>query len=189
MNKILFFLLLHTVAYCSPLVEVRGGYFNFSNEKLRKIYKNGGLDLQLSGSFPICPYLDIYGSVEYAERSGYSLGAHERTRIQLLPISLGIKPVLPIWCGLDLYANVGPRYFFVNQKNYSQYVDKRVHQDGLGGFVGAGILWDVFCGFTLDAFAEYSFRQLHFYPFKDNVQGHTIEIGGYCVGLGLGYAF
>ncbi|MCX6989363.1 MAG: hypothetical protein NTZ52_07730 [Chlamydiae bacterium] len=40
---------------------------------MRKIYTDGGLDLQLSGSYPICRGLDFYTSNEYLEKSGKSL--------------------------------------------------------------------------------------------------------------------
>ena len=173
MNKVLFFLLITASAYCSPLLEVKGGYFNFSNSKLRKIYTGGGLDLQLAVSYEIDPIWNVYASAEYAQRSGNSLGAHERTRIELYPLSVGIKPTICLHPNFSFYGNVGPRYFFVNQRNYSEFVDKRVHQNGLGGFVGVG----------------YSFRRLHFYPFKTYVTGHTIEVGGYTFGLGAGYSF
>lgn len=189
MNKVLFFLLITASAYCSSILEVKGGYFNFSNSKLRKIYTGGGLDLQLAVSYEVDPIWNVYAAVEYAQRSGYSLGAHERTRIELYPISVGLKPVICLHPNFSFYGNVGPRYFFVNQMNYSQFVDKRVHQNGLGGFVGIGLLSNFFRCVTVDLFAEYSFRRLHFYPFKTFVQGHSIEVGGYTVGLGVGYSF
>lgn len=189
MYKVLFFLLMSSVAYCSPLLEVKVGYFNFTNYHLRKIYKSGGCDVQLAGTYPLWSIWNIYGAVEYAERSGHSLGGHEKTRIRVFPISLGIKAVIPFCDCVDLYGTIGPRYFFVRQRNHSDYVDKRVHQNGVGGFVGAGILYDFYDCLKLDLFGEYSFRKLHFSHHKSRVQGHDLDVSGYCVGLGLGYTF
>lgn len=72
-----------------PVLEVKGGYFFFSDAKMRKIYDRGGLDLQLSGSYPLRRWVQIYGSVEYLERHGKSLEGDQKARIWEIPLSLG----------------------------------------------------------------------------------------------------
>jgi hypothetical protein len=64
-----------------PMIEVKGGYFFFSSPTMRKIYDQGGADVQISGSYPLWRWLQIYGSVEWLERHGRTLGAHEKVRI------------------------------------------------------------------------------------------------------------
>src|SRR6201998_4169062 len=86
--KILFWSLLAISASCNecvqelppcsfsrPLLEVKAGYFFFSNSKIRKIYDKGGLDIQLCASYPFWNLtsrwaLNAYGAVEYLQRSG-----------------------------------------------------------------------------------------------------------------------
>ena len=101
------------------LLEVKGGYFFFSEHKLREIYNKGGEDIQLSFSYAFLRKLQLYGSVEYLERHGRSLNSHQRTRIREIPISLGLKAVFPIHSKIDYYFTLGPRYFFVHIKNKS----------------------------------------------------------------------
>ena len=50
------------------ILELKGGYFFFTDSKMRKVYDKGGVDLQLSGSYPIWKWIQIYGSVEYLAR-------------------------------------------------------------------------------------------------------------------------
>src|SRR3990172_7873126 len=94
-----------------PVLEFKGGYFFFSDAKMRKVFDHGGLDVQVSGSYPIWRWLQIYGSVEYLTRHGRSLGGHEKTRIWEVPLSLGMKPVITIRPKVQYYLTIGPRYF------------------------------------------------------------------------------
>lgn len=171
-----------------PIAEFKAGYFFFADSKMRKVYNKGGYDLQIAGSFPIWNCFQLYGSAEYLECCGRSLGDHQKTRIWEVPLSLGLKAIIPITCQLQYYITVGPRYFFVRQHNESQYVPKNIKRNGIGGFVGTGFNYE-YCGFVLDIFGEYSYRRIHFSNAKINVTGHSVQVGGFVFGAGLGYAF
>ena len=103
------------------VVEAKVGYFFFSDPKMRKIYTSGGIDLQLSGSFTVWEWLQIYGSVEYLSKQGRSLNSHQKTTIWEVPLSLGLKPVFKVSSIIDYYFAIGPRYFFVRQHNHSNF--------------------------------------------------------------------
>ena len=80
-----------------PTIEFKTGYFFFADDKMRKVYHEGGLDLQIAGSYPLWRWLQIYGSVEYIEKHGRSLHGHEKAKIREYPISLGLKPQLLLY--------------------------------------------------------------------------------------------
>ncbi|MBI2743779.1 MAG: hypothetical protein HYX48_07685 [Chlamydiales bacterium] len=172
-----------------PLVEAKVGYFFFADSKMRKIYDRGGLDLQLSGSYPVWRWLQVYGSIEYLERHGRSLNDHQRTSIWEIPLSLGLKPVLKICPQVHAYFTVGPRYFFVHQDNTSSYVDRDVNSNGLGGFVNTGFNFFPIPHLLLDVFGEYSYKRIHAHSSKRNVYTREIQVGGFAFGVGIGYAF
>ena len=172
-----------------PLFEVKAGYFFFSDATMSKVYDQGGLDVQLSGSYPVWRWLQIYGSAEYQTRSGHSLGDHQRTRIWEVPLSLGLKPVFMICKTVHYYITIGPRYSFVHQHNSSDFVDKTVSNSGLGGFLNTGFNFFPIEHFLIDTFFEYSYVKIHFHPHKTNVFGKAAQVGGFTFGAGLGYAF
>lgn len=172
-----------------PLIEAKVGYFFFSDSKMQKVYDEGGIDLQLSGSYPIWRWLQIYGSVEYLQRHGHSRHGHEKTSIWEVPLSLGLKPVYKITPKVHYYATIGPRYFFVHVHNHSHYVDKHLSENGCGGFVNTGFNFFPMKNFVVDIFGEYSYKKLHFHAHKKNVVGETAQVGGFTFGVGLGYAF
>lgn len=171
-----------------PLVEAKVGYFFFSDSTMSKIYNSGGLDLQLSGSYPMWEWLHLYGSLEYLEKKGKSLNSYQNTSIWEIPISIGIKPTIAISSHGSYYFSVGPRYFYVHQHNQSSYVQKGYGHNTVGCFVNTGfncILWN---HFLLDLFGEYSYGQVHISS-SNQVYGQKVQIGGFSFGGGLGYAF
>jgi len=172
-----------------PMLAVKAGYFFFSNPKMRKIYDRGGLDLQLCMSYPIQKWLQIYSSFEYMERHGNSLNGGEKTRIWEIPLSLGMKPVFVINSKVQYYFTLGPRYFFMHQHNTSIYVDKKVVDNNIGGFVNTGFQFILHRHLLIDFFGEYSFVWLRAHHSKAYVYKKTMQAGGFTFGASLGHAF
>lgn len=177
------------VAECKPLFEAKAGYFFFTDSTLKKIYNDGGLDLQISESYPVWEWLHLYGSVEYATRNGHSLGQHQKTTFQQVPLSFGLKPVFKITNRADYYFTLGPRYSFAWSRNSSSFVDHRVSGNGIGFFANTGLLFTFKTHLTVDLFGEYSHVPIHFHVAKENVIGHRKNVGGWTLGGGLGWSF
>ena len=172
------------------LLEVKGGYFFFTESKMRSVYDEGGLDVQVALSGRIWKAIHLYGAAEYIERSGRSLNDHQETSIQLIPLSFGVKPTFSLTKGVDFYLNLGPRYFIIHQHNKSDYVNTVVNQNGLGGFAGTGFYFRPNKHLVFDAYAEYSYFTRKFSTFeKANMDSRDIDLGGFAFGGGIGYAF
>lgn len=170
------------------MIEVKGGYFFFSSRTMRKIYDEGGADVQISGSYPLWKWLQIYGSVEWLERHGRTLGAHEKVSIWEIPLSLGLKPVIVITPKMHYYFTLGPRYFFVHV-HASSHLGNNTNQNGLGGFVNTGLNFFPIPHFVVDVFGEFSYKRMRFPSAKHRVHGQKAQVGGFLLGVGLGYAF
>ena len=171
-----------------PMIEVKGGYFFFSSRTMRKIYDEGGADVQISGSYPLWKWLQIYGSVEWLERHGRTLGAHEKVSIWEIPLSLGLKPVIVITPKMHYYFTLGPRYFFVHV-HASSHLGNNTNQNGLGGFVNTGLNFFPIPHLVVDVFGEFSYKRMRFTSAKHHVHGQKAQVGGFLLGVGLGYAF
>lgn len=175
-------------------VEIKAGYFFFSDSQMRKIYDKGGLDVQLSTSYSLLNYnkrwvLDLYGAVEYFERSGKSLNSHQKTSLWSIPVNMGIRPLYVINDNVQWYLGFGPRYFYIHQHNHSSYVNKNGSRNGLGFFLNTGFNYMVSKSFVIDAFGEYSYGKTRFHLKKSGVYTKTTQIGGFTFGLGFGYKF
>ena len=172
-----------------PLVEVKAGYFSFTDGSMRQVYDQGGLDLQLSGSYPLYKIFQVYASAEWLEKSGRSLNGYQGTSIRETPLSLGLKTVFPITTRVEYYFTLGPRYFFVSAHNNSAYVPHDMNADGLGGFANTGFLYNIGKHFTIDLFGEYSYARLAFQSNQAETQAYKVQVGGLVLGAGLGYSF
>lgn len=174
-----------------PYIDAKVGYFFFSSSTMDRVYPQGGLDLQLSGGYPIVQYLRVYGSGEYFRKSGHSLNGDQKTSIWNVPLSIGLQPVVRIPSSLpvDFYFTIGPRYIFSWVHNDSAFVSSRMKANGLGGFINAGFQIKYGCHFIMDFFGEYSYARLSYKSTVANSQGNRVQVGGFTFGGGIGYAF
>ena len=170
-------------------LEFKAGYYLFADSTMRKVYSSGGYDLQISGAYPICDWLEVYGSVEYFNCKGKSLNEHQSTTFYGIPVSLGLKPIFNIAPGVKYYFAIGPRYFYLHQHNDSEYVDKNLSHNAFGGFVNTGFNFCIDPNIFIDIFAEYSYAKTRFHSSKLDVYTENIQVGGYVFGAGIGYAF
>ena len=170
------------------ILEVRFSYFRPSSELLRKIYDNGGINYELTASLPVWRRLNIWEAVDYFSKDGRSLGGHQKTEIRIIPLTLGLKYIYDIK-KFSLYGGLGFRYFFVHVKNHSESVDRSISENGLGGVVEAGIMYQFLKHWVADVFGSYSFKELHTHTSRDNVKTHSLEVGGWNVGGGIGCKF
>ncbi len=187
--RILLFLVAAISAYCSSPIEAKAGYFFFLNPTMQKIYDGDGIDLQLSGSYPIRRDLHFYASLEYLEKFGHSLNGGQATHLQVAPISIGLKPIYPLTRFTDFYLTAGPRYFIVRVHNDSPYVDNDLRSDGWGGFANIGFLSELYRGLTINLFSEWSYGKVLFNSTIPNVEVTNIQLTGITFGGGLGYTF
>ncbi len=174
---------------CKPSVELKTGYFFFADEKMRSVYNDGGLDLQLSSSFPIWKWLQIYTSIEYLQKQGHALSTHQKTNIWQVPVTVGLKACMKMTPTTSYYLTLAPRYFYMHVQNSSCFVDKNLHKNGVGAFVGTGFTITACTHFLIEIFGEYSYQKAHFHSAKTNVYSRNIQVGGLVFGAGLGYAF
>lgn len=172
-----------------PKVEAKIGYFFFSNSKMRKVFNRGGIDLQFNSTYPACKNFQIYGSVEYLEKHGKSLGGHQSTEIWAVPFSLGLKYQTSLCHNVSGYFTLGPRYFYIHVHNLSSYVDRNMQKTGLGFFANAGVNYFICNNLLIDLFGEYSYGRFHFHSSKKNTYEQTTQIGGFVIGGGLEYFF
>lgn len=163
-------------------------YFRPNSSVLRTIYSSAWVKYDLMLLHPIWENIYATESVSYTMKHGRSLGGHQRTRMWIVPISLGIN-YLYAWDDFDFYVGVGPRYFFINIKNNSNFVERHDSKSGLGGFAAAGVNYHFCNGFLFDLFVDYSYKRFDFHKDRERVQRESLQVGGLSIGGGIGYRF
>jgi len=166
----------------SSYIEGKLGYYNFYNKTLRDVYKDGGLNYQISGAYELNKTFNLYSSIEYVYRHGYSLNAHQKTEFRQLAYSLApeVNFLKHFWFSARL--SVGPKLFHVHIKNHSNYVPKSCIKNIFGGFIELALDKTFSNHLLISIFGNTSLGSL-------KAQGHTTSINSYTVGGGVGYKF
>lgn len=179
-------------------VEVKAGYFFFTDTPMKTVYDQSGVDIQITGTYPVLSGklyetapadIRLYGSIEYIYKSGHSIGLHQKTSITEIPLSVGLQPIFLICCKPEIryYATIGPRYIHAFVDNHSNYVPRNMTANTLGMFVNTGFTFN-YNHFLFNIFGEYSYAKVRFNPHASGTYTKRTQIGGVSVGAGVGYS-
>ena len=145
-------------------VEGRVAYYHPSSSKVRRIYGDGWADYQLEISKGIFCDWRIWAGVSGFSKKGDSIGYyHDDTRLQLIPISLGVKYYFPFCDDFKVFVGGGACYSLLRIKDDSDYVHRHTHKNDWGGVIQAGLnyyVWD--CAYV-SLFADYLFQEFDFH--------------------------
>jgi outer membrane protein W len=155
------------------------GYFRPADHLIREIYPRGvALEVQLRRQ--LVPYIEGWVNANYFVKRGQSLGLHEKTRLQILPLSIGLNVHRCIAEKFTPYIGLGATYTMLKTFDQASSLTKRHHRYRFGGVAKSGILYSVNQEFFFSAFADYYYTKVS--------NGHgNIDIGGLRTGLGLGF--
>lgn len=178
------------------LLEFKGAYFKPTGDRFKHIYKGGALyGPELTVQLSDC-YENLYGffSVDYYSKKGHSIGLATPTKINLLPIGVGLKYFFPIcWCyDIDFYVGLGFQPVRVHTHDLSPYVIPKITKWALGGIAKGGVYINFACNFFLDLFIDYSFARVSSQRTQaptEHIVPHKASVGGVIFGAGIGYRF
>lgn len=190
---LVFISLCTTSASLSAHFKLEGGasYFYPTSDTIRDIY-GGGVNYHLTWSESLAKHWDLWAGINYFEKWGRSKGAHQRTQIEILPISLGVKLLIPTqWRKLpvDMYVNGGLKYYFLRIHDHSHYVHQNNNKNGLGGVVGVGSYLHLTEHFFLNVLIDYSFKTFHDFDHNPATHSNSLNVGGVDFGAGIGMQF
>lgn len=162
-------------------IQFRVGHFRPSSHLFRNIYHNGGIEYEGELNYEYVPNNTLWLNINSFERKGVTEN-DEETKIQLHPVSGGIKQLIPFSSYMNFYIGLGSCCTFMQVKGKSLFLDEREHKHSWG-FVGkSGIMLLLSKSFFVDLFADYYYTQITFDEQKRN-------LGGLRAGIGVGLLF
>lgn len=192
---------------CGPLdiaIETRVAYYRPSSGKVRRIYGDGWTDYQLEVSKGFCRDWRIWAGVNGFSRNGNSIGFHNRTTLQLVPVNFGVKyfpPFFPMCKEVKFFIGAAACYSFLNIKDHSEYILHHTHKTGWGGLIQAGINYYFWEGAYVSLFADGYFQEFGFHNSyvssgsglddsrsSEDVRKH-LDMSGFKIGVSIGYNF
>jgi len=175
---------------CFYVEALPGYYYPIKEKRLREIYGQGWFSGQLDMGWFFCRKLALFLRGGASWDSGESTVLENKTRIVIGNITLGLKFVVPVCRCIQYYVGGGGRAFFLRVKNNSDFVQRKVSSNKIGGaFVTGFWFFPSKCRpVFLDLFFDYSFYDFHF---KSSVasERNNLDVSGPTVGLGIGYKF
>lgn len=190
---------------CDPFdfaVEARVAYYHPSSSKVRRIYGDGWADYQLEISKGVFCDWRIWAGVSGFSREGDSIGFHDHTRLQLIPLSFGVKYFFPCWDDCKLYLGGAACYSFLRINDDSDYIRRHTHKNDWGGLIQAGLTYNFWDCAYVSFFVDYFFQEFRFHDshrssgdsygsFYDGgyIERTNLDMSGYKLGVGLGYTF
>lgn len=192
-------------------LEVRGAYFQPSSKQFRKVYSSCVLDYQVTAAKRLHRFCEVWGEFDWAIKKGSSrehvgdyYGFKDESKLSLMPISLGLKLIYPIFSCVDIYVGAGASYSILRIKNrckedYSYYgfsyspFKKELYKYGFGGLFKAGIEFAMSDSTYLDFFADYYSQRFKFSSREDesgrSIFKHHLDCSGFKFGAGFGVYF
>lgn len=181
------------------ILEIKAAYFLPTDAAFKDIYPKGGglygieLTMQLSKQLASDSNWRIFGSFDYFQKTGKSIGLGDSTKIKLIPLAVGLKYFIPCTDFIDFYAGLGFQPVNVRTENCSQFVVKNQSLWGFGGIAKMGTNFYIAQKFTIDIFINYSFVKVGSSECKDQnsscLESIKANIGATIFGAGIGCNF
>lgn len=191
-------------------LEVRGAYYYLPNKSIEKVYTSNWLDYQVEVAKRIHPFVEVWGGMCWANKHGhtrrkygpYSYAFEDKTKMSVLPVSLGLKAVYPLFPYVDVYMGAGVSYSFLRIKNFCKehYSDwglshspfkKAIYKNQFGGVFKLGFQVAMSTTTFLDFFVDYYLQRFHLSHKVDSrdIFRRNVDCSGFKFGAGFGVYF
>ncbi len=177
---------------CNPTkwsFQARGAAFLPLQSEIRKIYGSALPTVELETSYPLaqwseCNQLLLFLNAGWTFQTGKTIGFGYYTRLNMVPLSLGIEYQWNLCRNLDFYIGAAPTYSFLWIEDKDGFSKKRIHSAQFGATSKTGFRFTFNTNFFLDVFGDFFYTP--FGRMHDSIQSFNGNITGFFVGAGLG---
>ncbi len=166
----------------STQIDFRIAGFIPNSDLFRDIYGTINPSYQLEAACNVKKGLNAWGNFSYFNAHGNSIPFHNKTRLQMLPISAGLKYVHVLHCCFDIYAGAGLCYTWLKEKNKLCLSNSA---SNFGGIFKLGIIKNCEC-LRFSLFSDY---QLQNFKIKKSMCNKKVNANGLLLGGAIGISF
>ncbi|MBS0604520.1 MAG: hypothetical protein JSS60_05715 [Verrucomicrobia bacterium] len=186
----------HKGKACNPThwsLQTRGAAFYPLKSQIRKVYGDGPYKtLELESSYSLarnlwarCDQLLLWENVAWTAKNGKSIGFGYYTRMNLVPITMGLEYQVNFARYFDFYFGIGPSYSFLRIENFDGFMSTHHKRNQFGFTTKTGFRLTFLKHLFFDVFADYyytSFRKIR----HDPIQNLDNTYSAFYVGGGFG---
>lgn len=169
-------------------VQARVGGMAPVSSKTREFYRDIWAQYQLEASYNIWCDWSVWAYVAYTTQDGRSSDFHKHSRLQLVPLGLGIKYTAELACCLEGYLGGGVTYSFLCLNGHSDVEKNHVSKGAVGGIAKSGLRYHFHETFFGELFLDYYYTRFNLHGREHH--GHSsADLSALLFGAGLGLSF
>lgn len=167
------------------LIEAKPAYFIPQDPLFRDIYGNGGFIMLGEIGYFINKSVCVSLEGGYFHKHGTLTNVDISTKITQAPVSLLLKYIFNAEKKFNVYVKLGPNYLYSHEViNYPGFESETKHT--FGATTGLGLVYNFCHGWLIDLFGNYRYDRR---SAGNGDLDQSVYLGGFDLGLGLGYRF
>jgi outer membrane protein W len=172
-------------------INVKVGAYFLLGSRASEIFGSALPAFTLEGNARVFKNLNIWLGASYLFGNGTAIGSHDKTHLNFVPISLGLKYVYPISPFVDAYLGAGPCYSFLNTRDHSSFVHKKVSKENWGAIVKSGLIYKYNNNLFFEGFINYTYQKFNFRNTSNDpfVYRNDLDLSGIELGVSVGWGF
>lgn len=184
---------------CGPVCGRLGAEFKFAafyplDNRVRKLYKKFWASYEIELSTTFCNCWQVWFDAGYLSSHGRTRCFDSKTRLYMIPLSLGVSYLRTLECQpcVDVYVGAGVAYTLIRMRDHSPFVNPHVSDKGFGAVVKTGFYYHLNECFYLEGFFNYLYQRFSFSRDCSPtgfVERHDANMSGLKLGFGIGSNF
>ena len=166
--------------------EIKAMYFRPSSKHFRDIFASGAGRFDFDVNVQLSRCLWLWSGAGYYKRHGRSFHKQIKSRITLVPVTLGMKLHIPYCYWIDVFVGAGARLNYVHLKNHGSYPLRNFSKWRWGYALTTGFRMFLDGGVYLSPFAEASSIRGRIHKRARRSLCKINNVGGFSIGAGFG---
>jgi hypothetical protein len=177
---------------CNPTkwsFQARGAAYLPLRSQIRQIYGSALPTVEFETSYRLCQWsncnqLLLWWNAGWTFQTGRTIGFKYHTRLNMVPVSLGIEYQVNICRNVDFYFGAGPTYSFLLIEDKDGFTTQHIYSSQFGATGKTGFRFTFCTNFFFDLFGDFFYTP--FGQMRDSIQSFNGSFSGFFVGAGFG---
>jgi hypothetical protein len=177
---------------CNPTkwsFQARGAAYLPLQSEIRQIYGSALPTVELETSYQLsesssCHQFLLFWNVGWTFQTGKTIGFGYHSRLNMIPLSLGLEYQVNICRNVDFYFGAAPTYSFLLVEDKDGFTTSNMYKSQFGATSKTGFRFTFATNFFFDVFGDFYYTP--FGKMQDSIQSFNGNFTGFFVGGGFG---
>jgi hypothetical protein len=170
-------------------LQARGAAYIPLQSQIRDIYGSALPTVELETSYQLCQWsncnqLLLWLNGSWTFQTGKTIGFGFHTRLNMIPLSLGIEYQVNLCRNVDFYIGAAPTYSFLLIHDKDGFTSNHMYSSQFGAMTKTGFRFTFCTNFFFDVFGDFYYTP--FGKMHDSIQSFNGNFIGVFAGAGFG---